>query len=330
MSHLSRSVFLNLQTLGMAAILAVLVWFYAFAQDTGEVDFPRVPLFVDSQPGMLIDRVTDTTGATVDRVRVIVHGSRSALRELPRRNFVCRVQLPRVQLGDQPLVHEVSLGPEEFGLTGALQVSVDPPQLRITVVREGVQRMRVQTTDCTVGSPRRGYRVAGVTVVPTFVEVRGPAPIVQKYRDIPVVKVDVSDQAEDFTAVTRIVGLLDGSNVRSDTEITLRIQIQEEEIEQVFKLPVQILQPIDFVQRKLTPVPDRVTVTLRGPQREMRQLDETNLVLYADLFALYRDPGAGYESGGTYKVPLKLSILDDSVRAVRLVSTEEFRLEISR
>lgn len=330
MSQLSRAVLINLQTIAMAALLALLVWFYAFAQDTGQNDFPLVPLQVDAPPGVLIDKVVGPDGKPLENVRVTVSGSKGALRDLARRALACRLQLSQVQIGDDPLVQEVVLGRAELALESAFTVTCVPASVRITLVKEGVQRMRVRTADCYTGVPRHGYRIADIAATPSFVEVRGPAAVVKKYREIPLMKVDATDQFEDFSQVTVIAGTLDGSQVKCDSPVTLRFSIAEEEVEQKFKLKVNILQPMDFPLKSISAAPDAVAITVRGPQSELKLLDESKLILYADLFALYRNPAEGYERGGTYKVPLKLSILDETVSHVRMVDHEEFKVEIAK
>lgn len=330
MSQLSRTVLLNLQTMAMAALLALLVWFYAWAQDTGQNPFPLVPLQVDAPPGVLIDKVAGPDGKPLETVYVTVSGSKAALRDVARRSLVCRLSLPEARIGDDPLVQEFVLGRAEFGLDPGLNLVCVPASVRVTLVKEGVQRMRVRTADCTTGVPRKGFRIADIVATPSFVQVRGPAAVVKKYREIALAKVDATDQFEDFSQVTDIAGTLDGSPVMSDTRVTLRFSLEEEEAELKFKLKVHILQPIDFPLKTVSAAPDVVGITVRGPQSELKGLDESKLILYADLFALYRNPNEGYEHGGTYKVPLKLSILDEASAHVRMVEHEEFKLEIAK
>ncbi len=329
MSLVSRSVLMNLQTMAMAVLLAILVWFYAYAQDTGESNLAQVPIVVQAPAGVLIDKIQDSGGAEVSSVRLKIIASKSSLRDLTRRNIVGRVLLDEQPRGDEPLILEVPLGAAEFELGPAFQVRPSPASLRITLVREDVQRMRVRTSDCTTGTPRAGFRIVEIIATPTFVSVRGPAAVVRKHNEIAVAKVDVTDQAEDFTQVTQIVGMLDGSKVRSESPVTLRFVLQEEEIEREFKLPVRILKPSSFA-KPLTLSPEAASIRVRGRRGEIERLDESQMVLYADLFELYRDPEAQMEAGQIYKIPLKLNFLADEIRHVRMLEHTEFTVQVGK
>ncbi len=327
MTPFTRSLFANLQTAAMSALLALLVWFYAYAQDTGESDIPLVPIVVEAPPGVLTTRIQDPTGNDVQHVRLQVYGSRSALRDVARRSLSCRILLSQVQIGDEPLMQEVVLGAREFGMPGNVQVRALPASVRVTLVKEGVQRMRVRTADCWTGAPRAGFRILDVTATPTFVDVRGPSSVVGKYREIQVARVDVTDQAEEFSQVTTIVGSLDGAAVQSDSRITLRFSIQEEEVVQEYKLKVHVLRPIALPLRLENPEPEILAVRVRGPRSQIAELKETDLVLYADLFALYRDPDQ-MQPGDSFKPPLKLEVLNEKTPDVRLANGNELEFAI--
>ncbi|MBI5366438.1 MAG: YbbR-like domain-containing protein [Planctomycetes bacterium] len=319
----------DLQTKGMALLLALLLWSYVNAEYAEESPVLSARLSLEVPEGVLVLKAEDGAGHEVDEVSVILKGSKGTMRNLAPRELVCR---PRVILSGADLaateVVQVQLGEKDFDLPPGIRARVTPGLLRVTVAPEGEKVMRVLAADCLTGTPEEGFRVARVEVSPSQVRIRGPRHVLRDHSEIGIAKIDVTRARESFSQKSRIQPRLDGENVFCTDSISVVVTVDEAPLIEEYTGRVSVLLPATFPYR-FEPRPAEVSVRIKLPRAERPLLNEKGVLLVADPFDLYADPTTQMQPGGTFKVPLRLRIREGGPKNAQLVEAlQEFILYI--
>src|SRR5262249_14793986 len=136
------------------------------------------------------------------------------------------------------------------------------------------------------GAPPHGYVVKDIEVVPSKVEVSGPAPQVEKLETVMAAPLDVSHLTESQTQDLSLRGP-DGDQVTLGVnQVRARVEIQEVMVTQEFRRMKIEVKNAAF---RAVPTPARVDVTVRGPQRLVEQLKIWDGEIFVD--AAGQEPG---------------------------------------
>lgn len=279
-----RNLFLqNLGTKIMALILAVGSWVYIYYTRTEPATI-NVPLIIET-PAQIISRV-EKDGEPIKDIQIKVeypHGSSSDITGL-----VCRhkINIANDQM-DKPQTINVELAESDFNpKPGVRIIKILDNKIQVILMKEITKTMLLKTERAIQGSPQKGYRVTSVKVNPSEITVRGPKNILDKYDDIPIKKIDVTNRNSSFSKAGHIEPV---ENLELFTEDTFEVQvnIDEEMIEKACSIKINILIPSDFPHYPIQIKPQEKALKFRGPASSIKELKPQHINLFVDVGILY-------------------------------------------
>lgn len=121
---------------------------------------------------------------------------------------------------------------------------------------------------------------------PSEIVVKGPKDILDKYVEVPPVKIDVSGRKASFSQAGLIPELLEGERITSDESFIVTVDIQPEPLQKVLRSKINALVFPEFPY-KITITPPEIEVKLQGPQDSINKLKENHLNLFINVAGLY-------------------------------------------
>lgn len=263
----------------IALVFAVLLWFYVRGQLRDVEIFHAVPVTLSYDSNVV------SLEKELVTVNLTVRGSRQRLQQIRSTDLLVNAAIPSAAAGGGGLsFYDLHLGPQNVTLpAGASLVQIEPSRQMIPMDRIVTRRdvpVRVRYT----GSLREGYQISKCTVVPSQVDVRGPAKIVGDIRELVTEPVVLDENLmtgfeieAKLVPIPRVV-----ANVES---VHVQIEISRQTTQQVYKdLPVFVMTSPATALEVADPLP-LITVTLRGPQNILETLDGFVIRPFVDLSA---------------------------------------------
>lgn len=250
----------------VSLLVALLAWLYV---QSDEVATGQVTARVEWQiaEGLVSVRQLPRT------VSLRVRGTRAAIRRARTRGALSMpVDLREAGPGEHSL--ELSPFPVE-GLQGKLEIlSRTPSALRLQLDKQVTRKLEVTTR--VVGQPADGFAVRRVTVQPAVVQVSGPASVLSQLDAIETEPIDVAGALADQEVPVRLS--LPGSLTMPVTQefraVVNMVALNEPRIFE--DVPVQVWGGRGSV------VPPTATVELTGPSTLIRELVDSEVVVFVD------------------------------------------------
>lgn len=176
---------------------------------------------------------------------------------------------------------EVKLVDKAGNILSNSQLKLDPKYIMVTVpvFLESQLPVEVKYT----GIPQSGYEVKGVEVYPNTVSVYGDDEIISSLEYITTDLIDIHGIASDVTQNVKLMppeGISITDEYSGYVDITIKIGEVEEE-------KVIAIDNIDFKNipqgYKATLMDKGIKLTIVGPVSAIKDLDESNIMVYADL-----------------------------------------------
>jgi YbbR domain-containing protein len=202
----------NWQLKLLAAVLAVVVWFFVVSANRSRLGFAAPVEYVGLEAGMVL------IGAPRETVDVQVEAARWAAARLAPTDLRVRVNLSRAREGDNtlPLSAEDVQAP-----AGVNVVRVAPISVRVSVAAAATRALRVVPQ--LRGSPPADVRLGRVVVEPATVQVKGPRTTIEERATVETAPVDVTDLRQ---SVTRTVGLQLPDSVYPTSQRTVQVTVE--------------------------------------------------------------------------------------------------------
>jgi len=262
---------LRRNTLGklFALLVAFLMWFFVNAgkRETQVVQFP---VEFRNMPGnsALVPR------ERVDSVSVKLNGPGALLASLDGRRAPVIVDLSTIELGSEV---RLKVRDEMIRVPRGVRI-LDVEPARIPIRLEEIRQATIPVRLVRVGEPADGFKVDTVKLSPANVVVSGPASTIEALQ---FVETEPFELAGISANVQRAVGVVRGERVLSVTPERVLAQVSVE--------PVRITRDVKRVQVEVRNAdhpfqlrPARVTLTVRGPQRQVQSLDLDPGSVYVD------------------------------------------------
>ncbi len=276
----------------VSLLLAVIAWF-ALREITSFTTVVRgVPVKVLQDEGWgVLDR-------SVDVVDVQCRGSQSDIRYLASDQLIIEVDLRgRSVAGAQ----EIRLHPQAVKVPGgARAVSIDPPEITLTLDREGERPVKVRAD--IIGNPPDGYELAEVACAPAEVRLQGPEGRLAGIAEVKTAPIDLEGRLKSFS-LTRVIqapsevwsARVEPDRARIDVRIVERSTALD-----LSDIPLHLLvlpgtPPIRLEQDHTT-----VAISLRGRSDALQHLSSTNLTAFVDC--------TGLSSGERRQLPVVVSL----------------------
>lgn len=291
-----------------AVLLAVIAW-YAIREITSftsVIQGVRVVVLLD-EGWAVLDR-------SVDEVDVMCRGSQSDIRYLTRDQLRIEVDLRgRSVAGAQ----EIRLNPQSVRVPGgARAVSIDPPEITLTLDREGERLVRVRAD--IIGNPPEGYELAEVTCTPNEVRLQGPQGRLAGVSEVKTAPIDLEGRLKSFS-LTRVIlppSDLWSARVEPDrTRIDVRI-VERSSALDLTDIPVHLLVPPETPPIRLTRANAKVKLSLRGRAEAIKNLASSNLTAFVDCTIL--KPGEAMDLPVVVSVPAGIEIMSLEPSQIRV------------
>ncbi|MBI5779296.1 MAG: YbbR-like domain-containing protein [Planctomycetes bacterium] len=318
-----RGLFLN--NLGnkiIALILAVICWFYIHNVRIEPANNQSVPLIIET-PGQIISRV-EKDGEIIKNVKVDIEYPKGASFD----GLVCRHKIKAVP-ESLPQTIIVELTSSDFNLKQGMTIKNFLPDNRISVLlmRETVSQMKLKTEGAIKGTPQKGYRVTLVQAKPTDIPIKGPKNILDKYNEIQIAKIDVTNRNSDFSIPGRIE-TVENAELTPMESFEVDVRIGEDIIEDVRTVKINLLLPPDFPHFPIQIKPQEKALKFRGPASKIRDLKPSHINLFVNVGELCPNP-AEVKPPMTFAPKLELRFTPDLPIGIELAEPlEQIKLEI--
>jgi YbbR domain-containing protein len=258
-----------------ATACAFVLWFFVNAGER-ETQVMPFPIELRNVP----ERSMLTNPDRVDTVSVRLNGPGPLLASLDTKRSPIVLDLSHAEVGTD---FRLKIRDEMIRVPRGVRV-LDIEPSRIPVRLERVKRTSVPVTLSPVGEPRDGYVVQTLKASPDKVQVSGPASLVDRLTALETEPFDLTDLA---VSTQKTVGLVraDQLSVKPET-VVVQIDVAVAMTTRDFKrLPVEVRNVDQPFQLR----PQRVNLTLRGPQRIVQNLTLDESAVFVD--------GGSYEPG---------------------------------
>ncbi len=262
----------------VSLVLAVGLWYYSVGEEGVEVTRTiPVEIKIDNEKMSVVGKPARLVVATLQAPRSLL--SNLASEELKAVHRIKKVETP----GDYSFrleAREIKLPSEKIRV-----LRIEPEAIQVKVDEIIVQKIEIEPIF--LGEPAFGYRLDmnGVQLDPRSVLVEGPKSQVENLRKIKTLPVDVVGRLRSFRKTVRL-SEEPGLKILSESLVDVYVPIEEVLAEKVLKaLPVKILgTPSSF--SKVTVEPEEITVTFKGPAKDLEALDKKSVMVYVEISGL--------------------------------------------
>ncbi|MFP4057469.1 MAG: YbbR-like domain-containing protein [Candidatus Brocadiia bacterium] len=294
----------NLDLKIAALLLAAVAWYYVATGGLVERRFEAVPVrVVELPPDVAVLRID------VPEVSITLKGPRAQLDLLEGRDLVVAIELGEASV-DRSAALDVSVrvggpntriaaaGGRAARLSGNIRLLAAEPDA-VTLTLNSVTAKDLPVKVRLTGDPAAGFQVRP-SVVPEKVRVRGPARLMESLREIPTEPIPIDGLRESFRLRARLQQevVLRGRgpvSIRSEPPtVNVALDVVEEPQERQLTVPVRwagVSPGLAVLKQSVESVP----VTLKGPERLLRQLDSQSLQAVLDLSGERPPPGPPQE-----------------------------------
>lgn len=248
-----RALFLEDWTLKALALLITLGLWYAVTTQRA----PATKRMHDVPLEFLLPDNIDIGNDPLDRVDVMLEGSKDKLAVLTARDLVARVDVTGLLPGDRSV--RLTDKNVAMDLTEGVRILEITPRT-LTLHLEPVVSREVPVEARFEGEPQEGFARGDVTVTPDRVRVRGPQSHVNAVERAYTETISLAGRRESFADPQVAVDISDHKVVPLDSTVSVSVQLVEDQAERRFtNIPVRS-------DSGGTVAPDTAAVTLRGPR----------------------------------------------------------------
>ncbi|MCS6770914.1 MAG: CdaR family protein [Kiritimatiellae bacterium] len=284
----------------ISVALAVFAW-YAVREFTSYTSVVR-----EVRVNVLLDEGWAVLDRSVEDVDVLCRGSQSDIRYLTRDQVRVEVDLRGRSV---PGAIEVPLRPQNVKISGgARAVSVEPPELTLTLDREGERVVRVRPD--IVGNPPEGFELAEITATPAEVRLQGPQGRLAAVSEVRTAPIDLEGRLKSFSLTRTILPPSELWSARVDPDrarVDVRI-VERSSAAELSGIPIRLLVPPGTPQIRIIDGRDQVKLTIRGRADAVRQLTTTNVTAFVDCSGL--EPGRAAELPVLVNAPAGVEIVN--------------------
>lgn len=223
-----------------------------------------VPLkYINIPEGMVI---ANDVPSNID---VRVYGSRSIIRAITTNGIVKLIDLKNATAGK----FSVHITTDGFSLPGAVRVlRVQPSNIEITL--EPLVLSDLPIKPVLKGRVAEYYKVLKTEVYPSRVVLSGPESVIKSINYIKTLPIDIDGASNDITKETELD--LQGLNLKLEEKKTYEVTVHivpAQSTRRITHIPVQI----ETSKPDVLWWPKIVSVTLRGPILELREIKATDI-----------------------------------------------------
>ncbi len=281
----------------IALLLAIVSW-YAIREFTSFTTVVR-----GVHVAVLVDEGWAVLDRSIEDVDVVCRGSQSDIRYLNRDQFRVEIDLRGRSVAG---TREIRMNPSSIKVPGGSRaISIDPPEITLTLDREGEQMVAVHAE--IAGNPPDGYEVAEVVCTPAEVKLQGPQGRLAGMTEVKTSQIDLEGRLKSFSLTRSLQppselwsARVDPDRVRIDVRIVERSSSLDIE-----DIPVLLLVRPDTPAISLSAEIPAVSLSLRGRAESLSRLSSTNLTAFIDCRGL--QPGVPTELPITV-VPIPSSV----------------------
>jgi YbbR domain-containing protein len=270
----------------VSLLLASFVWYSINELERDAERLVEVQVAIRKVPPDLM--VTDLSPAT--GVTVTLRGPRTILDSVDPEKTRLVVDLSTARRGMTEVdLNRATLAPELPRRLKAVRMS----PMRLKARLEPVKKLRLPVTASLAGAPAVGY-TAKATVTPDHVEVMGPSSTLGTLREISTRRIDVDGQSVPFQRNILVEPAGDFVTVVPD-RVRVAVSFTENVGSQTFEgVPVALRNG-----RASRIIPPAVTLTVTGPERDLKQLERPDGAVFVD---------AGGLAPGTHELPVQVDL----------------------
>jgi YbbR domain-containing protein len=256
----------------LSLFLAIALWLAVGGEERTETNL-NIPLeLVNLNPQLMV------TSEVPSALQVRVVGPRGMIRNLSQSRIIHTLDLGSYQAGR----HTIPLGLGSFSFPRGVQITrIQPNQLVLELTPSITRTLPVQPVFS--GRPPEGYEVRSVRIRPPQVTVKGPASELENLKFIPTVPLNLSRLTGSLT----LAADLDFKNL--NLTLTERVPLLAE-----VDIAPKVLSRT-FTGLPVTPQPQpaqlspgKVSVSLRGPWPQVKNLNPAELKPFVDTGGLSR------------------------------------------
>jgi YbbR domain-containing protein len=286
--HFRRNLGLRLISL----LLAIGLWIFVNAGQHGAMVTLQVPVSYRELPAGFV-----ITNPHPDFVKVQVSGPRTLLSLIDPSRLTVRLDLSGVGVGQASF----KLSPDSFNVPRQTTVTgISPSQIVLDIDKIVTRDIPVHLY--VTGKPAHGYKVTSISLTPSTATVVGPSRYVNRLDDIDTDPCNLNGASGNLTCEVNLVDPGPMVSLETDTvmaKLALAPVIGNREFHSV---PVEVRDS----SYKFKLQPQRISVTVRGPEPELAKLDlKGSVYVEADGIA-----------PGSHEVPVQID-LPDGVQLVR-------------
>jgi hypothetical protein len=274
----------------------------------------------------MISRV-EKDGEAVKDIKIEVEYPRGASSDLA--GLICRhkINLLNEQL-DKPQIVIIELTQSDFNPKPGVRIKIPDDKIQVVLMKEFTKYMKLKTEGVIQGVPLKGYRFVSLKAIPSEILVRGPKNILDKYNEIPMTKIDVSNRNGFFSQIGRIESL-ENSKVTTEDSFIVEVRIDEEMVEVVHSIKINILIPPDFPHYPIQIKPQEKVLKFKGPASSIKELKPRHINLFVDVGGLYTKPEDIKGLPLSFAPQLQLRFTLDAPPNIELVEPlDQIKLEI--
>ncbi len=201
----------------------------------------------------------------------------------------------------------VSLSARDAAGNEVPRVKVEPSACEVTVfLTKRPPAKVVRVTAHTIGVPKSGYRVEGITVAPDSITLRADPEVIAQIDSISANPVDVTGKDSSFT-VTRSLKVPDVLDYIEASQVSIYVKIAEDVIQRPFtRLVIPHNAPPGY---KWDVEPREVTVYVNGRRDVVEGISEADIQAYID---------AEGRGEGSHRLPVAVGFSDSIAEGVGL------------
>ncbi|HET6373107.1 MAG TPA: CdaR family protein [Candidatus Polarisedimenticolia bacterium] len=255
-----------------SVILAIFVWMYVRGEARPQQIF-SVPLELEGLPEDLA-----LAGEVPETVLARVRAPDSTLRNLSPGRFRARIRLDGARPGDLT----VPLAPEMIRAPLGVEVErVDPRSLSLRVERRLTKEVPV--TARVIGEPASGYEYDGYVLSTRLAVIEGPEGMLSLAREALTSEVRIDGRSESFETNVDLVPDRAGIKLVGQAVATLRVNIRERRMTQVYAGVRLVPKFPAGVTYKASIKPEILTVVLQGPRDALAGIRSEDIRAVLDL-----------------------------------------------
>lgn len=303
-----KIVMANLPLKLMSLGLAVLSWYLVTEAGVGEMTIERVSIEVLEPAGVAVWTVSSPY------LRAKLTGPASELRRIKpvdvRARYVAEEGVKFEGLWAIDVDCKERL---DFGLVAGVRVTeVVPTKIKIELARKKTAEVPVEAQF--VGRPEPGFEIAAGRIIPERVTVEGPEPVFEDLRVVQTLPINCSGRRESFTRTVGLVKTHKEHKLRIEETVEVRVQISEELDTRVLEgLKIMVMKPSEW-KCDVTVSPNTIDITVKGQEQILAVLKPDKVAPFVRVIE---------EEGGTYKLPVEVSIYLEGVKTVGVLPNVE-------